>query len=103
VQRNKPAPTSPSYRDAHADTTIVQHGGSRDFSTDAIKSALITNNKNLRRAHPVSDASKKNEEKEQKNETIRSSDWFTREGTQCHGGSYLDDNSWPPPPPRLRR
>ena len=35
----------------------------------------------------------KKSKKDRENEKIRSSDWFTREGTQCHGGSYLDDNS----------
>jgi hypothetical protein len=48
----------------HAATTIVQHGGSRDFSTDAIKSALIVNNKIFARPHPVSEASKKNKKKQ---------------------------------------
>jgi hypothetical protein len=57
----------------------IKEGGSRDFSTDAIKSALIADN-NRRQAQ-------RGPANKNKNEIIRSSDWFTWEGTQCHGES----------------
>jgi hypothetical protein len=96
VQRNKPVPTSASSRHARHGAPMVQHVGTRDFSTAAIKSALIAKNKifaGLQRGQRSKQQVASKGSKQKNESVVRSSDWFTREGTQCHGESCLDDNS----------
>jgi hypothetical protein len=74
-------------------TTLVLETAFADFSTDAGNSALIVATKSPRRlAVPVYGPSAG--KKKSKNARFPfDQHWLTREGTPCHGGSFLDGNS----------
>jgi hypothetical protein len=73
-------------------TTLVLEPQAPDFSTDAGNSDLIVTTKSPRRLWRQLWATRRR----RKITTPRflfDPDWLTREGTPCHGRSFLDDNS----------
>src|SRR5450755_5183889 len=73
--------------------TLVLEPAAPDFSTDAGNSALIVSTKS---SHPRNANSRHvgpDGETRTTATVLAHHDWLTREGTPCHGGSFLDDNS----------
>jgi hypothetical protein len=79
-----------TFTAANLNTTLVLEPAAADFSTDAGNSALIVATKSPRCPLAPITALPGGEEKNNKRDFHRIR--FTREGTQCHEGSSLDDN-----------
>jgi hypothetical protein len=69
--------------------TLVLEPCPPDFSTDAANSALISTI-NLR---ATTQFQQRDVRRRQKNKKTKAIFWLSREGTPCHGRSFLDDNS----------
>jgi hypothetical protein len=74
-------------------TTLVLEQEAPDFSTDAGNSALIVTTKSSRPRNANFRKCRARRRNKNDRKILAHHDWLTREGTPCHGGSFLDDNS----------